>query len=229
MAASISTFMMSTAAIAHHGTANYNTDNQVTVKGTVTDFEFNNPHVLIYMQGKDDSGKIVKWEGELTSPNHLSRAGWKKDTIKPGDVISFTGHTGTSTENFGWVQELRGRYVVVRDRDALRGFCPASTRPPLHRDEDDPTGFQRHLDDGQSRSGARLFGVVSRDSEQLPQRRRFAAGLAVIVPIAADAAWKAERRRSYVAEESVAYATDDRASEEKTARARRFESRWCTA
>ncbi len=45
-------------------------------------------------------------------------------SIKPGDVISFTGHTGTSTENFGWVQELRGRYVVVRDRDGVETLVP---------------------------------------------------------------------------------------------------------
>jgi small-conductance mechanosensitive channel len=45
-------------------------------------------------------------------------------SIKPGDVISFTGHTGTSTENFGWVQELRGRCVVVRDRDGVETLVP---------------------------------------------------------------------------------------------------------
>ena len=45
-------------------------------------------------------------------------------SIKPGDVISFTGHTGTSTENFGWVQELRGRHVVVRDRDGVETLVP---------------------------------------------------------------------------------------------------------
>ncbi len=45
-------------------------------------------------------------------------------SIKPGDVISFTGMTGTSTENFGWVQELRGRYVVVRDRDGVETLVP---------------------------------------------------------------------------------------------------------
>jgi small-conductance mechanosensitive channel len=48
-------------------------------------------------------------------------------SIKPGDVISFTGHTGTSTENFGWVQELRGRYVVVRDRDGVETLVPNQT------------------------------------------------------------------------------------------------------
>jgi small-conductance mechanosensitive channel len=45
-------------------------------------------------------------------------------SIKPGDVISFTGTTGTSTEGFGWVQQLRGRYVVVRDRDGVETLVP---------------------------------------------------------------------------------------------------------
>jgi small-conductance mechanosensitive channel len=45
-------------------------------------------------------------------------------SIKPGDVISFTGHAGASTGNFGWVQELRGRYVVVRDRDGVDTLVP---------------------------------------------------------------------------------------------------------
>ena len=47
-------------------------------------------------------------------------------SIKPGDVISFTGLPGTTTEGFGWVEELRGRYVVVRDRDGVSTL--ASTR-----------------------------------------------------------------------------------------------------
>ncbi len=48
-------------------------------------------------------------------------------SIKPGDVISFTGSIGTSTEGFGWVQELRGRYVVVRDRDGVETLVPNQT------------------------------------------------------------------------------------------------------
>ncbi len=45
-------------------------------------------------------------------------------SIKPGDVISFSGQSGTNTENFGWVHELRGRYVVVRDRDGIETLVP---------------------------------------------------------------------------------------------------------
>jgi len=48
-------------------------------------------------------------------------------SIKPGDVISLSGQSGTSTENFGWVQELRGRYVVVRDRDGIEMLVPNQT------------------------------------------------------------------------------------------------------
>jgi small-conductance mechanosensitive channel len=62
-------------------------------------------------------------------------------SIKPGDVISFTGTTGTSTENFGWVEELRGRYVVVRDRDGVATLVPNQqliTNPVINWSYSDP-------------------------------------------------------------------------------------------
>jgi small-conductance mechanosensitive channel len=62
-------------------------------------------------------------------------------SIKPGDVISFTGMTGTSTENFGWVEELRGRYVVVRDRDGVATLVPNQnviTNPVINWSYSDP-------------------------------------------------------------------------------------------
>jgi small-conductance mechanosensitive channel len=62
-------------------------------------------------------------------------------SIKPGDVISFTGTTGTSTEGFGWVQELRGRYVVVRDRDGVETLVPNQnliTNPVINWSYTDP-------------------------------------------------------------------------------------------
>lgn len=91
---------------AHHGTANYDTEKSVSVKGAVTDFEFVNPHVLIYMQVKDDSGKMVNWQGELTSPNRLSRSGWKKDTIKVGDVVTISGFPAKSGSPEIWIQKV---------------------------------------------------------------------------------------------------------------------------
>src|ERR1700687_4339377 len=67
---------------AHHGNASYDMTKTVTVKGTVTDFQFVNPHVLIYMDVKDESGNVAKWAGELTSPNRLVRLGWAKSTVQ---------------------------------------------------------------------------------------------------------------------------------------------------
>lgn len=77
---------------AHHGEANYNTDKTVTVKGTVADFQFINPHVLIYLDVKGQSGTLTRWVGEATSPNFLLRRGWDKNTVKVGDTVSLIGH-----------------------------------------------------------------------------------------------------------------------------------------
>ena len=90
--------IFSTAAIfaplqAHHGEANYDTSKIVSVKGTVTVFEFVNPHVQITIDVKNDKGEIEKWTGEARSPAMLSRyGGWDKNTIKIGDVITLAGH-----------------------------------------------------------------------------------------------------------------------------------------
>src|SRR5579864_3318432 len=76
---------------AHHGNAAYDTTKTVTVRGTITDFEFINPHVMVFFEAKNDNGDIEKWQGELTSPNHLMRTGWTKGTLKPGDHVTFSG------------------------------------------------------------------------------------------------------------------------------------------
>jgi len=84
---------ISTPLLAHHGEANYDTEKTVSVKGTVTEFEFVNPHVQISLDAKNDKGEIEKWVGEARSPAMLSRyGGWDRNTIKVGDVITFYGH-----------------------------------------------------------------------------------------------------------------------------------------
>jgi Family of unknown function (DUF6152) len=97
---------LASAAFAHHGTANYDTSKTVTVKGTVTDFQFINPHVLISMDGKDEGGKLQKWSGELTSPNRLSRGGWTKSSIKPGDTLTISGYPTKSGTPEIWIQKV---------------------------------------------------------------------------------------------------------------------------
>jgi len=84
---------ISTPLLAHHGEANYDTEKTVTVKGTVTEFQFVNPHVQISLEVKNDKGEVEKWIGEARSPAMLSRyGGWDRNTIKVGDVVTFYGH-----------------------------------------------------------------------------------------------------------------------------------------
>ena len=97
---------LASVAFAHHGTANYDTSKTVTVKGAVTDFQFINPHVIIAMDGKDETGKAQKWQGELTSPNRLSRAGWTKSSVKPGDTITISGYPSKSGSPEIWIQKV---------------------------------------------------------------------------------------------------------------------------
>jgi hypothetical protein len=94
------------AAYAHHGTANYDTSKTITVKGTVTGFEFVNPHVQIYWEAKGEPGSDPKWQGELTSPNRLSRVGWTKTSIKPGDTITIEGYPTKSGSHEIWIQKV---------------------------------------------------------------------------------------------------------------------------
>lgn len=98
--------MISGVAFAHHGTANYETTKSISVTGAVTDFNFTNPHVEVFLDAKDTSGKITKWQGELTSPNHLARSGWHKDTLKPGDVITISGFPTKSGTPEIWIQKI---------------------------------------------------------------------------------------------------------------------------
>jgi hypothetical protein len=83
---------ISAPAFPHHGTAAYDTTKLTTLKGTVTDFQFNNPHVMISVETKDDKGKVEMWTCEANSPNVLTRHGWDRDIIKKGDPITIIGY-----------------------------------------------------------------------------------------------------------------------------------------
>jgi hypothetical protein len=78
--------------LAHHGGAAYDTSQSTTLKGTVVDFEFINPHCQLFVEVPDESGKPVKWDGEFTNPGTLHRRGWTKDMFKPGDKITLIGN-----------------------------------------------------------------------------------------------------------------------------------------
>jgi hypothetical protein len=76
-------------ALAHHSFAMFDHMNRITVTGTVTDFQWTNPHVFIEMAVPDAAGGGVKhYTVECASPNVLTRAGWKFSMIKKGDKVT---------------------------------------------------------------------------------------------------------------------------------------------
>lgn len=89
-ALSVGLVFFGSAALAHHGNAAYDLDKPITLKGTVTEFAWSNPHVQIYFDVKDKQGKVVHWASETVSPGMLTRAGWTKDELKAGDAITIT-------------------------------------------------------------------------------------------------------------------------------------------
>ena len=77
---------------AHHGfSVEFDDSKPVTLTGVVTRMEFMNPHIYFYLDVKDANGKVVNWAFEGSPPNILYRQGWRKDTVKPGDVVTAKG------------------------------------------------------------------------------------------------------------------------------------------
>jgi hypothetical protein len=104
----VAVLIVSGRTLAHHGTAAYDIKNVVTVKGTMTDFRFINPHVQLFFDVKNDKGEVEKWQAELTAPNKLSRAGWDKYTLKPGDSITASGYVAKNDPHTMWINKLIG-------------------------------------------------------------------------------------------------------------------------
>jgi uncharacterized protein DUF6152 len=93
-------------AFAHHGNAAYDETKPITLKGTVTEFDFVNPHVQIYFDVKNAKGNTVHWACETLSPGKLSRAGWSRDAVKPGDQITITLFGAKTGEPVGLLRNL---------------------------------------------------------------------------------------------------------------------------
>ena len=91
---------------AHHGNAAYDETKEVTLKGTVTEFEWANPHTQIYFDVKDAKGNVVHWGCETLSPGKLVRAGWSKEAVKPGDHITITLVAAKNGAPVGFLHKL---------------------------------------------------------------------------------------------------------------------------
>jgi hypothetical protein len=93
--------------LAHHSfKAQYDETRPITLKGAITKIDWNNPHVLMYLDVTDGKGKVANWELELASPNGLLSQGWKVDSLKPGDLVSVTGFRARDGSNLANIRKV---------------------------------------------------------------------------------------------------------------------------
>jgi uncharacterized protein DUF6152 len=103
--------------LAHHSPAAFDRSKEVKLVGTVKEFRWQNPHTWIEVLVPDEKGKEVLWGVELTSPTYLIRAGWKSNTIKPGDKVTIVVNPVRSGEPAGIFRSLTladGRVLTER-------------------------------------------------------------------------------------------------------------------
>ena len=102
---------------AHHSfAAEYDGNKPIKLSGTVTKFDMVNPHSWIYMDVKDDSGKVVNWKFETASPSNLFRRGFRKDTVKPGMQVTLEGYMakdGSPTANGQKLHLPDGNVIIL--------------------------------------------------------------------------------------------------------------------
>ncbi len=107
---------------AHHSfAAEYDSTKPISVKGVVRKLAWVNPHAYIYVDVKDDSGKVVTWAFEILTPNALARQGWNSTSLKFGDVISVEGYRSRDPTPLA-DGSMHGNARVVTREDGRRVF-----------------------------------------------------------------------------------------------------------
>jgi hypothetical protein len=105
------------AVAAHHAfTAEFDSKQFLTLRGTLAKMEWVNPHSWIFLDVKDDAGKVVQWQLELGPPNALFRAGWRKDSVRSGIELVVRGYrakNGSARANARDVTLPDGRELFV--------------------------------------------------------------------------------------------------------------------
>jgi hypothetical protein len=75
-------------ALAHHSAANYDLSKEVVVKGTVTEWIWQNPHCVLRFDAKDDNGTVRAWTAEVQNPTSMTTRGWSRRTFAVGDLVT---------------------------------------------------------------------------------------------------------------------------------------------
>jgi hypothetical protein len=102
----IVTFVLPAGLMAHHGNAAYNEAKLITVKATVTEWVWANPHCFLKFDAKDDSGNVVHWTAETSNPPDMIGHGWSKSMLKPGDQLTVTMLTVKNGQPIGRIRQI---------------------------------------------------------------------------------------------------------------------------
>ena len=109
--------MFGSLAAAHHSIAGFNNKKDDSIRGTVVEFRWRNPHILILWETKDTSGNVVQWSGEMASPTTMMQLGMNRNSLQPGDEAVFSFHpslTGASIALITKIVRADGKIIVDR-------------------------------------------------------------------------------------------------------------------
>jgi hypothetical protein len=107
--------LFSAATLSAHHSWPVSRDQLVTVKGTVTDFAWNNPHPMIGLEVRTNDGKVEKWTVGGPAINRMEANGWTRNTVKPGDVITGIGYQFSDGQKI-----IRLERVIFADGKEMR-------------------------------------------------------------------------------------------------------------
>jgi hypothetical protein len=111
---------------AHHAfIAEFDANKRIKVSGTVNRLEWTNPHAWLYVDEKDESGKVTSWSFEMGSPNTLIRQGWKRTAIKSGDQVTVEGYAAKDGSKVA-----NARSVTLPDGTKVFAGSPATDGGP---------------------------------------------------------------------------------------------------
>lgn len=113
--------------LAHHGTASFDTSKDLTLKGTVTDWIWANPHCFLKFDAMDETGSVRNWAVEVSNPTDMTKRGWARSSFKVGDLVTVNLQPVKNGAPIG-----RLRTVTLPDGSSLTamGPAPAASAPP---------------------------------------------------------------------------------------------------
>jgi len=118
------------ALLAHHGDAGRYDENVVVMTGTVVDLQWVDPHAVIVLDVPNDKGVNVRWQAELGGRTALSRTGWTKNTLKPGDKVTLTGRKVKSGAPYMNLTERANVVMTATGKELFRTPNFGEPAPP---------------------------------------------------------------------------------------------------